>query len=255
VRLPGGEVEVFSAGAGSPLLLVHPFNIGAGVFAYQFAGLAGRHRVISVHGPGVGTTGSHDDLTLEGMARLHREVLDELGVEWPVHVGGASFGGLVAAQLVLSYPQRCASLTLLASSHRVGNRPGDVDRLEVVARADFDRVARHLGADRERLEALLLRCESMDPRTGLRYLDVFAAHPDLLGRLGEITVPALVVHGRLDSVISLKTAHLLHGAIPRARYEEIAEAGHFPWLTSADAVNRLLLDFLSDPAANVEEAP
>jgi 3-oxoacyl-(acyl-carrier-protein) synthase/pimeloyl-ACP methyl ester carboxylesterase/NAD(P)-dependent dehydrogenase (short-subunit alcohol dehydrogenase family)/acyl carrier protein len=255
VRLAGGEVEAFSAGAGPPLVLVHPFNIGAGAFAYQFAGLAGRHRVIAVHAPGVGATGDHDDLTLEGIARLHREVLDQLGVEWPVHLAGASFGGLAAAQFVLSYPRHCASLTLLASSHRVGNKPGDVDRLEVVARADFDRVARHLDDDRDRLEALLLRCESMDPRTGLRYLDVFAAHPDLLGRLGEIAVPALVVHGRLDSVIPLKTAHLLHGAIPRARYEELGQAGHFPWLTSADAVNGLLLDFLSDPVAHVDEAP
>jgi pimeloyl-ACP methyl ester carboxylesterase len=250
VRLPDGDAEVFTAGTGPALLLIHPFNIGAGVFGWQFAGLADRYQVIVMHAPGVGATTATADLTLSGLARTHREALRTLGVTGPVHVAGASFGGLTAQQLALSYPDEVASLTLICSSFKCANRVGEVNRLSVVLAEDLDRIAAETAdapslAERERLERLLLRCESMDPQTGLRYLDVFAAEPTLLSRLPDIGVPTLVVQGPHDTVIPPKTAHLLHGAIPGAEYTEIGGAGHFPALTHPSQLNDILAGFLA----------
>ncbi|WP_198520502.1 SDR family NAD(P)-dependent oxidoreductase [Kitasatospora sp. CB02891] len=256
LRLPGGEVEVWSAGAGPVLLMMLPFNIGAGLFGPQFAELTDRHRVIVVHHPGVGATTLADDLSYAGLADLARRVLDELGVREPVHIAGASFGGLVAQTFALRHPGTTASLTLIGSSYKLGNRSEEVNRLAVVVQEDFDNVERRSGsarfaAERARHEEVLLRCESMDPLTGLRYLDVFAAEPDLLGRLGDLAVPTQILQGRHDTVIPLKTAHLLHGLIPDSRYHELADAGHFPSLTSAKEVNELLTTFVAQhtPAA------
>jgi pimeloyl-ACP methyl ester carboxylesterase len=167
-----------------------------------------------------------------------------------VHVVGASFGGLIAQSFALRYPERTATLTLIGSSFKVGNRHGEVNRLSIVAAEDFDRITGHdpagrLAAERPELERLLLRCESMDPRLGLSYLDVFAAQPTLLARLPDISVPTLVVHGRHDTVIPLKTAHLLHGSIPDVTYTELPGAGHFPCLTHAEEVHAVLLPFLA----------
>ncbi|MBB5953773.1 acyl transferase domain-containing protein/pimeloyl-ACP methyl ester carboxylesterase/nucleoside-diphosphate-sugar epimerase/SAM-dependent methyltransferase [Saccharothrix tamanrassetensis] len=247
----GAEVEVFTAGEGSPLLLMHPFNIGAGVFAHQFAELADRHRVISIHHPGVGSTTAAPDITLAGLAALERDALHALGVTGPVHVVGASFGGLVALTYALDFPRDTASLTLLGSSYKIGNRVGEINRLAVVAAEDLDRTigesgSERLARDRAGIEQLLLRCESMDPQIGLRYLDVFAARPDLLARLSEVDVPTMVVQGRSDTVIPLKTAHLLHGAITDARYTEIPDAGHFPYLTSPAQCNSVLAAFVAE---------
>ncbi|WP_431874894.1 SDR family NAD(P)-dependent oxidoreductase [Micromonospora marina] len=249
VPVAGVQVEVFTAGDGPPLLLAHPFNIGAGVFARQFEALAGRYQVISVHHPGVGASTASADLTLDGIAALQLRVLREIGVDGPVHVAGASFGGLVALTFALNHPEDTASLILLGSSYKIGNRVGEINRLAVVAAQDLDRTIEGSGADRLRreraaVEALLLRCESMDPQTGLRYLDVFAARPDLRDRLGELDLPALVVQGRHDTVIPSETARLLHQGIRGARYAEIADAGHFPYLTSPQECNRILTDFL-----------
>jgi len=250
VPVPGGQAEVFSAGDGPTVVLMHPFNIGAGVFARQYAALAGRYRLVSVHHPGVGGTTAGDDLSLDGIADLVSAVLRQLGCSEPVHVAGASFGGLIAQSFALRHPERTATLTLIGSSFKVGNRHGEVNRLSIVAAEDFDRIAAYdpdgpAARQRPELERLLLRCESMDPRLGLSYLDVFAAQPTLLPRLPEIAVPTLVVHGALDTVIPLKTAHLLHGAIPDVTYTELAGAGHFPCLTNAEEVHAALLPFLA----------
>ncbi|HEU5110276.1 MAG TPA: alpha/beta fold hydrolase, partial [Micromonosporaceae bacterium] len=250
IRAAGGEVEAFSAGSGPALLLMHPFNIGAGVFAAQFAGLAERYRVLCVHHPGAGRTTAADDITLPGIARLFRGVLSELGETGPVHVGGASFGGLIALTYALEFPADTASLVLVGSSYRIGNRVGEINRLEVVAAEDFDAVVARSGSSRLRdrqpsLMRLLLRSETMDAHTGLRYLDVFAARPDLAARLSSVAVPTLVVHGRHDTVVPRKAAHLLHGTIPDVRYEELPDAGHFPTVSHPDEVNGLIVDFLT----------
>ncbi|MER6453133.1 alpha/beta fold hydrolase [Streptomyces sp900105245] len=248
----GGAVEVFDCGSGPTVLLLPPFNMGAGVFADQVAGLCDRYRVLVVHHPGVGATTSADDISLPGIADLYVTVLDRLGLTRPVHVVGTSFGGLLAQSFVLAHPERAASLALVCSSYKYANRAGEVNRLEDLVAEDLDRVvaagAADVGRRRAEVTARLLRCESMAPHIGLRYLDVFAQQPDLLGRLGDIAVPTLVVAGAVDAVVPRKTSHLMHGAIPDARYHELPRAGHFPTVTDPDGVTTALLAFLTSLA-------
>ncbi|MEV0016819.1 SDR family NAD(P)-dependent oxidoreductase [Streptomyces tendae] len=245
-----GTVEVFDCGSGPAVLMLPPFNIGGGVFADQVAGLSDRHRALVVHHPGVGATTTADDISLPGIADLYVDVLDRLDVQGPVHVVGTSFGGLLAQSFVLAHPGRAASLALVCSSYRYANRVGEVNRLADLVAEDLDRivaagaedVARHRAEYTERL----LRCESMAPHIGLRYLDVFAQQPDLLGRLADIAVPTLVVAGGVDAVVPRKTSHLMHGAIPDARYHELPLAGHFPTVTDPDGVTAALAAFLAE---------
>ncbi|WP_333751845.1 alpha/beta fold hydrolase, partial [Streptomyces sp. IBSBF 2394] len=245
-----GTVEVFDCGSGPAVLMLPPFNIGGGVFADQVAGLSDRHRALVVHHPGVGATTTADDISLPGIADLYADVLDRLDVQGPVHVVGTSFGGLLAQSFVLAHPGRAASLALVCSSYRYANRVGQVNRLADLVAEDLDRivaagaedVARHRAEYTERL----LRCESMAPHIGLRYLDVFAQQPDLLGRLADIAVPTLVVAGGVDAVVPRKTSHLMHGAIPDARYHELPLAGHFPTVTDPDGVTAALAAFLAE---------
>jgi len=242
-------VEVLLAGRGPTLLLAHPFNIGAGVFVRQFAALADRYRVVAVHHPGVGATTWAEDLSLHGIAGLIHEVLDRLDLTGPVHLVGASFGGLVAQSFALRYPQRSAALVLIGSSYKVGNRHGEVNRLSVVVAEEFERMTARgypvTAEQRAEWERVLLRSESMDPLLGLRYLDVFATQPTLLDRLPDIAVPTLLVQGLCDTVIPLKTAHLMHATIPLAEYVDLPAAGHFSFLTHPDEVHAALLGFLA----------
>ena len=156
LRLPRGKVEVFTAGKGPALLLMHPINVGAGVFARLFASLADRYRLVCVHNPGVGATTWDADLTLEGLARLYRTVLTELSIAPPFHVLGSSFGGILAQQFALLHPSECATLVLFGSSYRTaargGGAAGKTRLLPATVRKEFDRVYADAGGGGERVE-------------------------------------------------------------------------------------------------------
>jgi acyl transferase domain-containing protein/pimeloyl-ACP methyl ester carboxylesterase/tryptophanase/NAD(P)-dependent dehydrogenase (short-subunit alcohol dehydrogenase family) len=251
IPVGGGEVEAFAAGTGPTVLMMPPFNIGAGSFVHQMRVLSAGHRVVVVHRPGVGRTRVDGGLGLDRVADLHLDVLAALGVTGPVHVVGASFGGLVAQAFALRHRERTASLTLIASSFRFANRAGGVERLERVAAEDLDAAiagsgSERLRAERYRIIAVLLRSESMDPRTGMRYLDEFGSAPDLRDRLGDIAVPTLILHGRHDTVVPAQTASVLRDLIPDNRFVDLADAGHFPGLTSPETVNAILAGFFAE---------
>jgi pimeloyl-ACP methyl ester carboxylesterase len=255
LRLPGGDVEVFTAGDGPPLILMHPLNIGAGVFAWQFADLADRYQVICVHNPGVGATTWNEDLTLDGLARFQRTVLMELSVAPPYHVLGTCFGGNIAQEFALLHPAECASLVLVGCNFRSGEnfQPGERDgglrSLTTVAREEFDLMCgaggQGLEGERAVLEDLLLRSESMNTWFGLAYLQLIASKPNLHARLPEIAAPTLILRGQLDTMYGVKHSVLLHEAIPGAQFVELANTGHFPYLTHPTEFGSVLIPFLT----------
>ncbi|HYZ52506.1 MAG TPA: alpha/beta fold hydrolase [Streptosporangiaceae bacterium] len=260
LRLPGGEVEVFMAGDGPALILMHPVNAGAGVFARQFASLATRYRLVCMHHPGVGATTWNTDITFGGIARLYRTVLAELSVAPPFHLMGSSFGGIVAQQFSLLYPAECASLVLVGCSYRGGVDSRGTRSLPDLVREEFDLMYGD-GADqapegeRAELEELLLRCESMDINMGLSYLNYFRSRPSLLAELPEIAVPALILRGRHDSMVTAKEAQVLYGAMPDAQFTELPNAGHFPYLTHPAEVGGVLTPFLEAHTGSAPSAP
>jgi pimeloyl-ACP methyl ester carboxylesterase/acyl carrier protein len=250
--MPGGQVEVFSAGDGPVLIMMHPLDLGAGLFARQFAQLAGEYQLVCVHHPGVGETTWAADLTPGGLARLCRTALADLSIAPPFHVMGCSLGGLVAGEFVLQYPAQCASLTLVGASYQLRGGSG-ARLLPEIVRDELDRVYASGGGSAEgpraELEGLLLRCESMEPRVGLGYLNAWTNRPTLLARLPDIAVPTLVLRGRHDSMVPEKDAHVLYGAIPDAQYAVLDDAGHFPCLTHSAEVHSVLRPFLAGAAS------
>ncbi|GAB2890598.1 hypothetical protein GCM10027093_27060 [Paraburkholderia jirisanensis] len=247
VPFEGAQIEVFESGTGEPVVLLHPFNIGAGFFAPQLKELAARRRVVVVHAPGVDGTTYAADLSFAGLSRLVLAAARGVGVDSRFVVAGASFGGLTALAVAHAHPEWVSGLVLLGSSYKVGNRRGEVNRLDVVAREDFDALERAgvtLDVPRAQYESLLAECESMDPRIGLRYLDVFATKPSLLEAARELKVPALLIHGEHDTVIATAIAREIDAVLPQSRYEQLDDAGHFPSLTSHRRVNALIDAFV-----------
>jgi acyl transferase domain-containing protein/enoyl-CoA hydratase/carnithine racemase/pimeloyl-ACP methyl ester carboxylesterase/acyl carrier protein/NAD(P)-dependent dehydrogenase (short-subunit alcohol dehydrogenase family)/ubiquinone/menaquinone biosynthesis C-methylase UbiE len=251
-----GDVEVLERGIGDPLVLLHPFNIGASYFRHQFRDLADRFRVIAIHHSGQGATTAAADLSLNGLSSLCLAALEELQVCEPVHLLGSSFGGIIALATAVHHPEIVRKLILVGSSYKVGNRrqSSDVNRLPVVVHEDLDAIVASqpaLGAGRAETEATLRHSETMDPRTGLRFLEALQQDQSLLPRLGELTTPTLILHGHVDTIIPVRTAHLLYGSIPGSELLEVPGAGHFSPLTHPDVVNAAIEEFIT--TGNVQQ--
>jgi pimeloyl-ACP methyl ester carboxylesterase len=195
-------------------------------------------------------------------------VLDREQVERVAAVG-ASFGGRVAIDLALSYPERVAALVLASpglsgwdwseETRAFGAREdellesGDFDgavelnlRTWVDGRGrgpddvDADTRAR-VGEMQRRAFDLLLQAYASEPHPEERELDPPAAE-----RLAELSAPTLVIVGDLDLPDFAAIAHAIADRAPRARVLELAGVAHLPALERPELFAELVLAFLAE---------
>ena len=69
--------------------------------------------------------------------------------------------------------------------------------------------------------------------------------PPAIGRLGDISVPVLVMVGELDVADIHAIAELLTGGIPESKKVILAGTAHLPNMERPAEFNRIVLDFLN----------
>ncbi|MFA9202274.1 MAG: alpha/beta fold hydrolase, partial [Candidatus Nanopelagicaceae bacterium] len=107
------EYEVF--GSGEPVLLIHGALLGDSAIApFQlYPPFMNKYQAIAYHRAGYGeSTLPNRPVTIEQSAEHCRLLLQQIGVE-KAHVIAHSYGGLIALQLAMSFPEVVHSLTLL----------------------------------------------------------------------------------------------------------------------------------------------
>jgi len=179
---------------------------------------------------------------LEDMARDAVAVLDALGIG-RAHVMGLSMGGMIVQQLALDHPHRLRSMTTVMSSTGdpdVGQAsaearvllfgPPATDRDGAIARSVEG--LRTWGSpghqDDERTAAIVGEAfdRSFDPAGQARQLMAILASPSRTKALGQVSVPALVMHGDQDRLVDISGGRRTAEAIPGARFEVLEGMGH-----------------------------
>ena len=242
-----------TGGNGPPVVLAHGFLMDRTMFEPQVEALAPHFRVITWDSRGHGDTVddgepfSYWDLASDCLA-----LLDHLGIERAV-VGGMSQGGFVSLRVALTAPERVRGMILLDT--QAGTEDPEVVPLyqsmldEWVVKGPSDEIA-------EVVSGLIIGepalSEAWVPRWRARPHESLAmpgqaliSRDDITGRLGEIDVPALVVHGTADVSITMDKAERLAAGLPRGGDVVPIEGGtHSANLTHPEPVNRAILDFL-----------
>ena len=112
--IKGFPVETHIAGSGPPLLYLHAEQYFEQVRPYLDA-LAKKWRVIAPRHPGYGAASGATDLrSVDDLAYLYLDLLDELKLDNVVLVG-ASFGGWIALEMCVRNHARLRKLVLVSS--------------------------------------------------------------------------------------------------------------------------------------------
>lgn len=245
LRVGENELHYERAGSGEPLLLIQGMSGTHVSWGEPFlAPLREEFDVTVFDNRGIGLSAPIDGpFTILEMAEDAAGLLDELGVE-SAHVVGISMGGMIAQDLALAQPERLRSLTLGCTyCGGPGSRLMPQENVEILAAGmmsgDRDKAIRAsyevnlspgFRADESRYAAFHQMATSVPAakRTIELQAQAIFGH-DTSARLGEISVPTLIVHGTEDGVLPYSNGELIASLMPTARLETLEGVGHMFW--------------------------
>jgi proline iminopeptidase len=281
MRIRDVSLFVEVVGHGDPLLLMHGGPGLDHVSLTPFRELADRHTVVLYDHRcnGRSTGASVESMTFESLTADADALREELGFErWAVL--GHSFGGHVALEYALRYPERVSRLILLDSAgdarwsqehaaEVLAGRGYGPKTVAVARRFYSGRIApkdfvgaaiRLMPAYDHRFSLLRLAREMLEGGWRMRTRPealVFGGRMmrgwSVMARLGEIHAPTLVLAGRDDFLFPPESQALLAAGIPDARLRIIERAGHNPQSERRAETLVAVADFLA--AAPSERAP
>jgi pimeloyl-ACP methyl ester carboxylesterase len=282
-HLLGGPVHyVDHGGRGPVMLLIHGLGGSTLNWLDTAPGLAARNHVFAIDLVGFGVTppaGRKADLETN-LALVDAFLLEVAGE--PAMLVGNSMGGLISLLEAARSPERVRGLVLVnpALPTPAGLR---IDRLVLPLLAAFllprqserylRRRAARLGPERvvrEVLELVDLPEEKMSRSSfeahlqltrdrssmpwaersfveAARSLLAYLARPRLIrGVLGQVSAPALLIHGHNDRVIPMAAARAIHKVKPQWIFRDLQGVGHVPMLETPDEFVRVVEEWLDE---------
>jgi pimeloyl-ACP methyl ester carboxylesterase len=245
--------EIYEAGTGRNLLVLH-----GGGGPHTVANLAG-HLAETAHvlAPTLpGWNGTPRPPELDRVSAYADKFLRYLGARELTNlvVIGSSIGGWLAAELALRDTAHRITGLVIINGGGIDVAGQTITNITGLAPPDLARLSFHdpsklaAGAPPmtpERLAMMRANQATLAAIAG----DPYMHDPTLLGRLGDLRVPTLVLWGASDGVFSVGYGRAYAAAIPGARFELIAEAGHLPHLEQPAATFRAIDSFVATVAA------
>jgi pimeloyl-ACP methyl ester carboxylesterase len=257
IKSSDAEIAYWTLGAGTPVVLLHPFPAHHEFWLPVAEALATRYRVIlpDLRGHGESAVG-------EGPATMDKHAADIARVMDDANVGraplvGVSIGGYVLFEFWRQHRGRVAALGLCNTKApadgpeaRAGRLQAANDVLERGAEPFFESMIPKLMGRTTRetrpdlVEGALRMMRKMSPENVAQVQRGMAARPDSIETLKTINVPTLLVTGDEDLMTGVNEAELMRSHIANSQLRVIPKAGHYsPWEQPQDAA-KLLRQFL-----------
>jgi pimeloyl-ACP methyl ester carboxylesterase len=240
-----------------PIVLAHGLLMDYEMFVPQLESLRSQWRVITWDARCHGETETTDDLfSYWDLADDLKGLLDHLGIARAV-IGGMSQGGFVALRFALKHPERVGGLILLST------QAGAEDPEKAAIYESMLEVWEDDGLNDQLAETIATIILGNDwpsrgswiakwrrwPRSLLRpAFTALVSRDDIHDRLGDIKVPALVIHGTRDAAIDIELAQRMCSELANCQLLVMIEGGgHACNLTHPQVVNlavqRYLVEF------------
>jgi pimeloyl-ACP methyl ester carboxylesterase len=248
--------EVF--GRGRPVLFLHGW-MGSWRYWFPTMEFVSQHfRTYSFDFWGFGDTRSqHAEENIRTYSDQVVRFLDTLGIDQIVLVGH-SMGGMVAMQTALDHPDRVSQVVTVGAPFegsslswllKLTNRPRVAQtfaRWPWLRRTAF---GFFLGRSEDPSLQEMIEASVKSGAITLNSTIRSMLRTDLRPELPRLSVPALIVHGGRDDVVSPRQVKLFE-QIPMADVMYMPRSRHFPFLDEATIFNEGLLHFLQPPPAS-----
>lgn len=232
----------------TPTVLLLHGGAGPATMAPLVAHFAESATVITPTHPGFGGTDRPDEIdSVRAVAGHYRRMLEASGTRGAVVIG-SSVGGWIGAELALAAPALVGALVLIDSAgiDVAGEPVRDITGLgprEIAPFSFFDPSKLVLPEPTaENLAIARGNQAALEAIAG----DPYMHDPTLRDRLAALDVPALVLWGSADRIVTPAYGRALADSIRGARFTEIADAGHLPFLENPAAVFTALDAFLAE---------
>jgi pimeloyl-ACP methyl ester carboxylesterase len=244
-------------GEGTPVIFLHGFPFDHTIWRPLVEPLQGQARLILPDLRGFGESPASGDvysmrLLAEDLVRL----MDRLEIDRAVLVGH-SMGGYVSMAFAQAYPNRLLGLGLVATQAAADppeRRQSRYKTAEAVAHKGARVVASNmvntLTPRRELIEPITQLILKAQPAGVVGALKGMAERPDLTGALSNITVPAVVLYGASDQIVSRDRVETMAQMLPKGWLVEIPNAGHMLMMEEPQVVAAHLLQLIQMAAGD-----
>lgn len=252
-----------SHGAGNSLVLIPGFASGAWNWFKQTGELSKDFRVVTFDPRGIGKSKSpnirgNGNFSLEVFAEDVLGLLNALEIE-KAHIIGASFGGFVAQEFALKFPERLNKLVLVCTTAGGANhvRPSievlrsfapdaSLTRGEHIRRFLRPAFSEEFNVNRADEVEKVCRMREESDVSETTYLDQLetAFNFDLESKTRSIKAETLVLTGDKDLIVPMENSVNLSNSIPNAILKIVKTGSHMFFIEKADEFNRVVANFL-----------
>lgn len=254
-RIGDHDIHYQVDGDGPWLTLSHSLAVGSDMWAPQLAALTPHFRVLRIDARGHGgSSAPTGPCTLEDLADDVRALYRLLGVE-DSHWLGLSMGAMIGQTFALKYPGVLTRLVLADSTARAApNAQAMWGERIALARARgmhglvdmtlarwFTEPYRAANPEAMARVATLIESTSVE---GYCACCAAVAAVDVLDRLADIDVPALVIVGEQDQATPPRMSRDMHAMLAGSELLVLPNAAHLSSIEQSDAFNAAVLSFL-----------
>ena len=272
-NLQGVKISYRVYGNGFPVIFIHGYGAKKEIWKPQVAEMSKRFKLVTFDLRGTGESDRPNiPYTMKMMAEDVNGLAEFLNIK-KAHIIGRSFGGMIAQNVSLLYPEKVEKLVLIATNY--GRTNTDWVEIPKNGRLEEIETLKHdpLKAFRQKSKWLfhIKFRKEMEANPTKKFYGVFSME-DLIrestvnpSRPQDIInqAEAMKTHYTFDKLTEIKHDTLLIAAshdrqtpvsvmmemnkrIPHSELKIINEAGHFMTLSRASEVNKMILDFLEN---------
>jgi 3-oxoadipate enol-lactonase len=183
-------------------------------------------------------------------------------------IAGFSMGGGIALRMALSHTSRITALVLMSTTASEGTPESKAAVIQMrdiwfstplPSEQIMDIAIKSWGGDPDvnSPRAQQIKRDWVERHSVPQRLDdvmeSVVNRENLLGRLHEITIPVLIVHGEMDATWPLEQAMDIRKGLINAKvsFEVIKSSGHLVlWIRDSEDVSRMIADFVNKEVLN-----